>query len=68
MTSATTEPVKGTDRPRGESHGLIVFASVLLVIVGWAVCLRQPREPGHLASAVRSPGSRLAPMVSGGQQ
>ena len=34
MTSATTEPAMGTDRPRGEGHGLIVFASVLLVIVG----------------------------------
>ena len=34
MTSATTEPVKGTDRARGEGHGLIVFASVLLVIAG----------------------------------
>ena len=34
MTSATTEPAKGTDRLRGEGHGLIVFASVLLVIVG----------------------------------
>lgn len=44
MTSATTEPVKGTGRPRGEGHGLIVFASVLLVIVGWAVRLRQPRD------------------------
>jgi len=34
MTSATTEPVKGADRARGEGHGLIVFASVLLVIAG----------------------------------
>jgi hypothetical protein len=34
MTSATTEPAKGTDRLRGEGYGLIVFASVLLVIVG----------------------------------
>jgi len=55
MTSATTEPVKGTGRPRGEGHGLIVFASILLVIVGWAVRLRQPREPCGPASAVRSP-------------
>ena len=35
MTSATTEPIKDTDRPRGEGNGLIVFASVLLVIAGW---------------------------------
>ncbi len=34
MTSATTERVKDTDRPRGEGNGLIVFASVLLVILG----------------------------------
>jgi hypothetical protein len=34
MTSATTEAVKDTDRARGEGHGLIVFASVLLVIAG----------------------------------
>ena len=34
MTSATTERVKDTDRSRGEGNGLIVFASVLLVILG----------------------------------
>ena len=33
MTSATTERVKDTDRPRGEGNGLIVFASVLPVII-----------------------------------
>ena len=34
MASATTEPVRGTRRQVGEGHGLIVFASVLLVILG----------------------------------
>jgi hypothetical protein len=34
MTSAATEPAMGTYRPRGEGYGLILFASVLLVIVG----------------------------------
>ena len=34
MTSATTERVKDTDRPRGEGNGLNVVASVLLVILG----------------------------------
>jgi hypothetical protein len=36
MTSATTGPVRGADERRGEGqgHGLVLFASVLLVIVG----------------------------------
>ena len=34
MTSATTEPAKGTRRGRVEGHGLIVFASVLLAVLG----------------------------------
>jgi hypothetical protein len=34
MTSATTESASGTRGYRGEGHGLILFASVLLVIVG----------------------------------
>ena len=34
MASATTEPFRGTRRQVGEGHGLIVFASVLLVILG----------------------------------
>jgi hypothetical protein len=33
MTTAT-EPARGTRRRPGEGHGLVVFASVLLVIVG----------------------------------
>jgi hypothetical protein len=33
MTSATTKPASGTGH-RTEGHGLIVFASVLLVVVG----------------------------------
>jgi hypothetical protein len=33
MTSATTKPASGTGHPT-EGHGLIVFASVLLVVVG----------------------------------
>jgi hypothetical protein len=34
MTSATTESASGTRGYRGEGYGLILFASVLLVIVG----------------------------------
>jgi len=34
MTSATTESPSGTGGYRGEGHGLILFASVLLVIIG----------------------------------
>jgi hypothetical protein len=34
VTSATTESASGTRGYRGEGHGLILFASVLLVIVG----------------------------------
>src|SRR5215467_12836100 len=34
MASATTEPVRGTRRQVREGGGLIVFASVLLVILG----------------------------------
>lgn len=34
MTSATTEPARRTHGHRVEGHGLIVFASVLLVIIG----------------------------------
>src|SRR5262250_869130 len=34
MTSATTEPARRTYSRRVEGHGLILFASVLLVIIG----------------------------------
>src|SRR5215831_8600670 len=34
MTSATTEPARRTYGRRVEGHGLIVFASVMLVIIG----------------------------------
>ena len=34
MTSATTQPAQGTEGRRAEGHGLIVFASVMLVIIG----------------------------------
>ena len=34
MTSATTQPARGTRGRRVEGHGLIVFASVMLVIIG----------------------------------
>ena len=34
MTSATTEPARRTYSRRVEGHGLIVFASVMLVIIG----------------------------------
>jgi hypothetical protein len=36
MTSATTQPARGTGghRAEGRGHGLVLFASVLLVIVG----------------------------------
>jgi hypothetical protein len=34
MTSATTKPARGMRGRRVEGHGLIVFASVLLVIIG----------------------------------
>jgi len=34
MTSATTESASGTRRYRGGGYGLILFASVLLVIIG----------------------------------
>jgi hypothetical protein len=36
MTSATTQPAKGTGGHRTEGHGLIVFASVLLLVIGCA--------------------------------
>jgi len=35
MTSAVTESARGTRRYRGEGYGLIIFASVLLVITGF---------------------------------
>jgi hypothetical protein len=35
MTSATTEPARRTYGRRVEGHGLIVFASVMLVILGF---------------------------------
>ena len=35
MTSATTTPAKGTSRRRGEGFGLIIFACVLLLTVGF---------------------------------
>jgi hypothetical protein len=35
MTSATTKPASGTGHPT-EGHGLIVFASVLLLVIGCA--------------------------------
>src|SRR5215831_20764898 len=35
MTSATTEPARRTYGRRVEGHGLIVFASVMLVIIGF---------------------------------
>jgi hypothetical protein len=34
MTSATTTPTRGRGAHRGEGHGLIVFASVLLLVLG----------------------------------
>ena len=34
MTSATTAPARGTGGRRGEGYGLIVFAAVLLFVVG----------------------------------
>jgi len=34
MTSATTEPARRTSGRRREGHGLIVFASVLLAVLG----------------------------------
>ena len=34
MTTAATEPARGMRGRRGEGHGLITFASVLLVILG----------------------------------
>jgi hypothetical protein len=34
MTSATTEPSRSTRGHRAEGHGLILFASVMLVIIG----------------------------------
>ena len=34
MTSATTQPARGTGGRHVEGHGLIVFASVMLVIIG----------------------------------
>ena len=34
MTSATTQPAQGTGGRRVEGHGLIVFVSVMLVIIG----------------------------------
>jgi hypothetical protein len=35
MTSARVTPAKGTDERRGEGRGLVVFASVLLMVVGF---------------------------------
>jgi hypothetical protein len=35
MTSAATQPARGTGGHRTEGHGLIVFASVLLVVIGY---------------------------------
>jgi hypothetical protein len=35
MTSATVKPARGTGRRYGEGHGLIIFASVLLLVVGF---------------------------------
>jgi hypothetical protein len=34
MTSATTRRAKGTGRGRGEGYGLVIFACVLLLVVG----------------------------------
>jgi hypothetical protein len=34
MTPATTQPARGTGGRRVEGHGLILFASVMLVIIG----------------------------------
>jgi hypothetical protein len=34
MTSATTQPSSGTGRRSAEGHGLILFASVLLLVLG----------------------------------
>jgi hypothetical protein len=35
MASATVRPAKGTDERRGEGRSLVVFASVLLMVVGF---------------------------------
>jgi hypothetical protein len=35
MTSATVRPSRGTDDRRGQGRGLLVFASVLLMVVGF---------------------------------
>jgi hypothetical protein len=60
MTSATTTPARGMGRRHAEGYGLIVFASILLLVPDdhrgrrsramGPVCLWQPREPGCLAS------------------
>jgi hypothetical protein len=34
MSSATTTPARGTGKRRTEGHGLIIFASVLLLVLG----------------------------------
>jgi hypothetical protein len=34
MTSATSQPARGAGGHRTEGHGLVVFASVLLVVIG----------------------------------
>ena len=34
MTSATTQPARGTGGRHLDGHGLILFASVMLVIIG----------------------------------
>jgi hypothetical protein len=34
MTSARTQPARGTGGRHVEGHGLILFASVMLVIIG----------------------------------
>jgi hypothetical protein len=75
MTSATTTRARGMGRRHAEGYGLIVFASVLLLVPddhrgrrGRAtepVCLWQPREPGCLALiCVDRP--QLARMVTSG--
>lgn len=35
MTSATIKPARGARGRHGEGHGLIIFASVLLLVVGF---------------------------------
>ena len=54
MTSATMRPARGTGGRRMEGHGLIVFAAVMLFIIGWfnvifgfAAILDSPVLPAH---------------------